>query len=177
MQYLSLEAKEVLISRLSNQEDTTRNPHLWGNILEQWIGLEKLIWSLLGYEKIVQFLLYSVFSYTQLFLQEGSTIRQLGAALVLYILLTSDKQIEETFHAYNKIIEALVGHSDSMDMVQLGKYIISLFFTVCVCSVYAHKSLLFQFLFMLNYRCGVGWGIKVEGNLFRHILFLSITLN
>lgn len=40
------------------------------------------------------------------------------------MLLTHDKQIEETYHNYNKAIEALVGHSDSMDMTNLGIYIL-----------------------------------------------------
>ena len=53
-------------------------------------------------------------------LQEGSNIQQTGSAVILHMILTSNKELEETFHKFNKTIEALVGPSNSMEAKQLG---------------------------------------------------------
>ena len=47
-------------------------------------------------------------------------MQQLGSAILLHMLLTQNKEIEDSFHVFNRIVESLVGPVNSLDVNHLG---------------------------------------------------------
>jgi len=58
---------------------------------------------------------------------DAATPRQVGAAVVLHMLLSRDKNVEEKFRLFNKTINSLIGAPNSMDFHQLDLLLDSVF--------------------------------------------------
>lgn len=71
----------------------------------------------------IYFIVLIFFLIFNIFYQEGSSTRQLGAAAVLHTLLSRTPDGEQAWNEMNNLLETLVGVPNSMTFPQLGKYL------------------------------------------------------
>ncbi len=82
-----------------------------------WLGkIDMLIAGVGAYELLFTDFYFFIF-------QDSSSPQQLGAAVVLHMLLATTPNVEQTYFLFNRTLEALVGATNSMTYNQLGMFL------------------------------------------------------